>query len=111
MAEDMREGGLLRMGKVKSSETGKVTDGLVWNLFGETAEKYFREYVRNIEGITVDGVQIKRPGDMLDPSVGNNDFLGTFYAAVLDRFLDINVVLPESEKNSEGQPAASGEKS
>jgi hypothetical protein len=99
MAEDMREGGLLRLAKVKDGDTGRMRDGLVWNLLGDCAEKYFRQYVRNIEGIVVDGKELKRPEDLLDPAVGNHNLLGTFYAAVLDHFLDINVVTDESEKN------------
>lgn len=99
MAQDIREGALLIKGKVKDADTGEVTDGLVWHLFGDKAEELFKLHVKDIEGIVVNGMPLKRPEDLLDPTVGNHPLLSSFYAAVLSHFFDINIIAEDEEKN------------
>jgi len=106
-SRDCRVGALLMNGILRTKD-GREREGLIWDYWGECAESYFTRYVRNLEGITLDGKEIKTTADVLSDTMSNNDFLGTFYLMTITEIVDRNIVTEDEGKNCEGLPTDTG---
>ena len=87
------------------SLSGLFLDGKIQgDIYGETMQGYFTEYVRNIEGIKIDGVLVKRPSDILDPAVKRSKALQDFYTTVMYEFFNMSSFTVDEVKNSDSSP-------
>jgi hypothetical protein len=91
--------------------TGQFIDGKIeGDIYGDLMKGYFVQYVRNIEGIKINGVMAKRPEDILDPGVKRSAPLHDFYTTVMYRLIKINSITDTETKNSDSSPGADTEK-
>ena len=85
--------------------TGMFIDGEIkGDIYGEAMREYFKSYVRNIEGIKLNGTVAKKPEDLLNPSVRRSGPIHDFYTTVMYEFIKINSIVKDEVKNSESLP-------
>ena len=90
--------------------SGLFIDGKIQgDIYGETMQGHFTKFVRNIEGIKIGGVLIKKPSDLLDPSVKRSKDLHDFYTTVMHQFFEMSSLKADEVKNSNSSPAESTE--
>lgn len=73
------------------------------------AQGYFKKYVRNIKGLKVNGQAIKKPDELLDPSMASLPELKVIYGACVQKFFAMNVLHEDEAKNSKGPSEAPSE--
>ena len=85
--------------------TGMFIDGEIkGDIYGDVMREYFKSYVRNIEGIKLNGVQAKKPEDLLKPSVKRSKPIHDFYTTVMYEFIRMSSFTKDEAKNSESLP-------
>ena len=69
-----------------------------------TVKEQVKSYVRNIKGLKVNGKEIKKIDDLMDPKVARCAELQDFYLAILEKYIELNSVTREESKNSSSPP-------
>jgi len=74
----------------------------------DKAKDCFKKYVRNIEGLKVNGIDIKSPAEILDPSMSNLPELQVLYGMCIKKFFGMNVMQEDETKNLNGPSEKNG---
>lgn len=68
----------------------------------------FTKYSRKYEGLSINGVAIRKPTEILDGSVPGHPVIGKLFMAVMTAFINLNILKDEEIKNSDRSPVTNG---
>ena len=112
---DVRIGRLLRRAEVvvpvdekDESKGTQAKVSTVWNYYSPLARDYFKKFVRNIEGLVINGVEIKTTAELFDPSVGHSPDITLFLIRTLQELFEHNTPSEDEGKNSGAPSGDSG---